>query len=572
MVKNLHGSASFSNIEEVVNSPYYTPQDFGLFPAGNINDKASSSYISLLNYTGNRHAMTIASNRSGKGAGVITPFLLEYFGGIFCLDPKGENAIITAEHRALRVNTNIAIIDPWQTTYEHIETKELFIGYNPLAFLDPANPDFFDDVFVLADAIIIPSKQDPFWTSEAKAVLTALIAYVMTEDGETHSLARVRDLVSLDGEKFIKLTRRMSKSANDIVSRSANRILQKNEKELAYIMSTIQENTHFLESQAIRESLSVSKEESFDFSALTYQGQMLSPTNRGACTIYIVIPPEKIGPFKSWLRLLITSAITRLLRSKRSHARTVFLLDEFAQLEQLSIIEKGYGIFAGYNILLWIIAQDLNQLKKVYPESWETFIANSGLIQLFGVNDYFTAEYFSKKIGKTTINFEKKSTSSATNSSYTTGKENTSTTGRTHTESTSQEFVARDLVTPDEIMNINSHSKSTSGILFLDGLKPIKCFWPFYYYNMRYYFIWEENEIFRAFKKHPNYGEIEASQVNIFDYATHGNWTEITGQPIQGKSPPTNNNKTIKPSTIFDIFFCTVIILLISLFIILSLN
>src|SRR5207253_9476551 len=48
---------------------------------------------------------------------------------------------------------------------------------------------------------------------------------------------------------------------------------------------------------------------------------------------------------------------------------------------------------------LWPVLQNLSQLKELYPENFQTFLANAGQIQVFATNDPETAEYFSQKLG-----------------------------------------------------------------------------------------------------------------------------------------------------------------------------
>src|SRR3546814_15511086 len=51
-----------------------------------------------LRYAGPAHLLTIAPTRTGKGVGTIIPNLLDYPGPVVCIDPKGENARITAHY------------------------------------------------------------------------------------------------------------------------------------------------------------------------------------------------------------------------------------------------------------------------------------------------------------------------------------------------------------------------------------------------------------------------------------------------------------------------------------------
>lgn len=44
--------------------------------------------------------LVLAPQGAGKGVGPVISNLLDYRGSILCTDPKGENAAITARHRA----------------------------------------------------------------------------------------------------------------------------------------------------------------------------------------------------------------------------------------------------------------------------------------------------------------------------------------------------------------------------------------------------------------------------------------------------------------------------------------
>lgn len=54
----------------------------------------------LLRYARPAHQLTIAPTRSGKGVGAIIPNLLTADRSVLCMDPKGENARITARARS----------------------------------------------------------------------------------------------------------------------------------------------------------------------------------------------------------------------------------------------------------------------------------------------------------------------------------------------------------------------------------------------------------------------------------------------------------------------------------------
>ena len=58
----------------------------------------------LLSYDGAVHLLTMAPTRSGKGVGTIIPNLLLLDRSVICIDPKGENARITARTKIGRAH------------------------------------------------------------------------------------------------------------------------------------------------------------------------------------------------------------------------------------------------------------------------------------------------------------------------------------------------------------------------------------------------------------------------------------------------------------------------------------
>ena len=58
---------------------------------------------------------------------------------------------------------------------------------------------------------------------------------------------------------------------------------------------------------------------------------------------------------------------------------------------------------AGFGVKLWPIVQNVGQLKQHYSKSWETFVANSGIVTAFGVSDSETLKVLSECLGRTGI-------------------------------------------------------------------------------------------------------------------------------------------------------------------------
>jgi type IV secretory pathway TraG/TraD family ATPase VirD4 len=119
---------------------------------------------------------------------------------------------------------------------------------------------------------------------------------------------------------------------------------------------------------------------------------------------YLVLPVDKLQTYGRWLRLMASIAIRTVARNERKLANPVaFILDEFGTIGALKAVSQAYGLMAGLNMTLWVFVQDFVQLRRDYPDDWETFIGNSQAVTCFGVMDQFTARYISDMVGTATL-------------------------------------------------------------------------------------------------------------------------------------------------------------------------
>jgi type IV secretion system protein VirD4 len=405
---------------------------------------------SRLRYTGDRHLLTFAPTGSGKGTTAIIPNLLTHRSSCLVVDPKGENALITARARAM-MGQNIHVVDPWGIATEAGHAAR----FNPLDWLEVGSADIAENAMILADALIVSEGNgDRFWTDEAKGLLQGLILYVATDEleaGQRH-LGRVRDLLTLDGEDMRALFAYMTQSVHYAVRSTGARSLQKEEKLLSNVLASTQAQTGFLDSPCLRENLSAS-----DF---RFEDLKTRPT-----TIYLVLPADRLSAFGRWLRLLIQQAITVSARdiANKPEKPVLFILDEMAALGRLSMVKEAYGLMRGFGIQLWGIIQDAGQLRDLYGQSWEGFVANSGAVMFHGSRDVFTAEYFSKLCGEATVlNVSTSSSHSTTHGfsrNYGPSASGSSSVSNTSGVSFSTSHVQRKLAFPDELMRMGPRAQ-----------------------------------------------------------------------------------------------------------------
>lgn len=420
-----HGSARFANRKELKK----LQQDDGLLIGRNPHTGR------LLHYDGPAHLITLAPTRAGKGVGTVIPNLLAAERSVLVIDPKGENARIAGEARR-RFGT-VHVLDPFEVS------GHPSAAYNPLDRLTPDSLDLGEDAASLTEALVMdPPGQvtEAHWNEEAKAILGGLIMFcVCHEDRDRRSLATVREYLTLPPEKLRALLELMqdSDAAGGLIARAANRFLGKADREAASVLSNAQRHTHFLDSPRIAKCLARSD---FAFSDLRHR----------ITSVFLVLPPNRMDAYSRWLRLLVSQALQDIARdaealtgttgaqsaSQRLGTPTLFLLDEFAALGRLEAVERAMGLMAGYGLQLWPILQDMSQLKDLYGERAGTFIANAGVQQVFGVNDFETAKWLSQMIGQETAGFQTDSFKPGDGPSF------------------SNNLTGRDLLTPDEIMQL----------------------------------------------------------------------------------------------------------------------
>jgi type IV secretion system protein VirD4 len=376
-----------------------------------------------------RHFVTIAGSRSGKGTSAIIPNLCIYPGSVICLDPKGENASLTAARRGSGADgseglgQDVYVLDLFGAADV---PDALRAGFNPLALLDPESHTVVDDANLLAEGLIVAkNEKDSHWDESAQNFLKGLILHLITRLENPSLLTLRRYLTQGDREgwdeacmacadedaleKFLALTpspsahllqsMRDNDAFSGIIAGAAETLLACSDNERGGILSTARRNTSFLD------SLDPRFIETLEGGGRTFSPDIFKTAPKGA-TLYLCLPAERMGTHGRWLRIMISLLLERAYRDlapPACGAPILFLLEEFHSLGHMTVIEKAAGYAAGFGVKLWAVLQDLGQLKALYPQSWATFLANAGAIQVFGVSDPDTTAYVSKALGEVEV-------------------------------------------------------------------------------------------------------------------------------------------------------------------------
>jgi len=372
-----------------------------------------------LGYMDDKPMVTVASARSGKSSTVIIPALLTYPGSALVLDPKGELAAETAEFRRKVLGQDVYVLDPFRCS------GEKSASFNALAELDPGSPHLVDDVDKITQSLIVREGKDAeadHWTESAQFLLRGLILYALRLPKREQHLGTVRELLTLTYPPLksaaAQAARMAAKGQEATISEAeiAQRILfksmadsgdqffgalaaagqsflRKYERERSGILSTAETQTRAFDSPLLRE---VSQSSDVSLSALRHK----------AITIYLCISAGEMQSHFRWLRLIVRQALTALEREgayPRGKLPILFLMEEFASLGHMPIMEQAAAYFPGFGVKLWAVLQDLAQLKRHYRDSWITMLGNAGLVQFFATSDPVTNDYVSARLGMTSF-------------------------------------------------------------------------------------------------------------------------------------------------------------------------
>ncbi len=353
------------------------------------------------------HLLTVGSTRSGKGVGQIVPNILLCKGSLLVVDPKGENAWLTASYRRDKLKNNVYILDPFNEVnqrYGHqagdLETVSCF---NPLASFNPEDPNYADKVRYLAESLILVQGNDPHWDESALELVKGLIAYVAEAEDEEVSLPNVKRILSGHLPEISKVAKASlefngeDSFARRKLARYASLDPKKENREESGIISSAVRQLDFLDCSTLNKSLSSSD---FSFDDLVSGDDVTS--------IYLVLPTDKLNTYRRWLRLMISMLLYSISNNKIiPKVPVTFFLDEFGTIGRLSAIAQAVGLMAGQGVRLWLFLQTLTQLQRDYPDEWENFIGNCCAISVLKAMDNTTTEYLSKLIGEATLVEEK---------------------------------------------------------------------------------------------------------------------------------------------------------------------
>ncbi|MGO3933680.1 type IV secretory system conjugative DNA transfer family protein [Rhodopseudomonas pseudopalustris] len=434
-----YGGAHFLSSEEIIGRRLSLTEK-GTVSGLLIGSQASAGQpATVVVYPGDRHAITFAPTRSGKGTSHIIPNLLLHEGAAFIIDIKGENFLATQRQR--RSFGPVHVFAPYDN---RLPSSRI----NPLDFVRVNTSNEFDDAQNLAAWLIEASgsEKDKFWEMEARTLLVGVILSVARHaPPHKRTIATIRELLTRGLDPVLRLLDQMAADAAPSIATIGRSMRASNEDVLRSVLTTANSQMACWAPGGPLDVLTAATDFSFD------------ELRTNSSSLYVIIPPDRIRENRSLLRVLTGMAIRTLTRSwpKPGAPRILFMLDEFANLGRMEDVEDGVTYLAGNGIQLWMIVQDFSQLKFIYKEKAQTIFANCGARMFFNVQDFDTAKIISDMIGNRTLLVETPNQSSAGFLSTNVG--------------VGHSLVGRPLLTPDEVLKLARNLQ----LAFLDENPPV---------------------------------------------------------------------------------------------------
>ena len=331
----------------------------------------NGSQAGLLTHLGEAPVAIIAPTGSGKGRDFIIPNILHHKGPVIVPDPKGELYAVTARHR--RKMGQVAAIRPFG---EKIDTL------NPFDYFSLPGSRLETDAEMFASYLGVGHEfgTDPFWSDSATGLIAGLIACMVScGNPSVRTLTQIlyADDLAMHLARQLDAKREGSRLAHDEFVAFLNHPAEETRPS---VLSTARTYIKCLAT----EEVACSMEDSTISLRKVLAGEPI--------TLYIIIPPEKLHSHRTLLRLWVGVLLNTILKRQfQPEHRTLFILEEAAQLGTFPPLLTATTLMRAYGLQLITVWQNMAQLKSRYPADWTTILDNCEVIMSFGLGHYGSA-------------------------------------------------------------------------------------------------------------------------------------------------------------------------------------
>ncbi len=354
------------------------------------------------------HMLTIAQTGGGKSRDVLHTNFALWPRGMFILDPKGEHVQRTY-HIRKAMGFPVYVLDPYGLAARVVETDYL----NILDEIDPNHPSAADQIMSIAYSCIPPDSKETgnakHFRETAQMLFAGLVAHVITRYPEKQrNLTTIFDLFlsgSPDGtiinqEAFYKVLGEMAgnSACSKLPLQAVKMLLSIKEGERGSIYSTFMRSISWTQSENIKKVLSkpskgLRKPFSIEFS--------LDDIRTKNATVYVVLPFSYMRIHARWLRSIISLAFLKAEFPSEvtdTDEKSLFVLDEFLQLETCKAVQDAFTTLRGSGVKLWLLSQSLSDIENYY-HNYDAMISACDK-QFFATDDRKDTKYLEELLGE----------------------------------------------------------------------------------------------------------------------------------------------------------------------------
>jgi type IV secretion system protein VirD4 len=480
---DLHGSAHWATKRDI--------KKMGLFTGAGVYIGAwdDGRVRRYLQHNGPHHVLAMGPTRAGKGASFVIPTALTWPGSLVVNDPKnGENWLCSAGWRKAQ-GQRVLRFDPTCTdgTAAH---------YNPLLEVRPWPYDV-RDAQLIAEAIIerdAPHAVWDHWHNTAYGLLVGVILHVLYAERDK-TLTGCLHFLTNPHRTIIETLQIMKTTVHDPgetagwldphtgaptgthpeIASVAQAQLNLSPKELSSVVSSVLEHFNPYHDPIVQHNI-----DTCDFAL----SDLLDPAH--PVTLYLGTPTAHLARTAPLTRVVLhqlTQRLTETMADPRRgwsgsrDGRILLMIDEFPLLGRMTALIDKLGIFAGYGVSLYLIAQDRAQIEERYGKH-ESITANCQVQIAFAPNTVETAEWIAKRTGQRTVHREQRTYTGSRFALY-----------LPHVIASEGES-QRPLLTPDEVLRLSHGGDDPRDpgdvLIFISGEPPIKGKKSRYYYDAEF--------------------------------------------------------------------------------------
>lgn len=347
-----------------------------------------------------RHLMMVAETGAGKTTFLITLLsCLKRLQSAFVIDPKGQ--ITMALAGALRAQgRKVHVVD-----YLDI-TGETSACFNPLDVIEDLKRDTGQDYTALilekiaAADVRSSGREDPFWPLTARDLWVSVLGQALTHpDPEKRNLVYARDLLmrgvhehSDDQEEAMAILWALmekNEKLGRIIPKGAALMAGEPSKMTDSILATVRANTSYLDLPQVRARMQRST-----FSLLDLKG--------GSDVVFAVAPATEIrGALQPVMRQLTMLGlyVHEMTPTMAAKHPTMFCVDELPSLGHMQDVKTAIPLLRGFKVSFLGITQSIEQMREIYPKSWNGFFGGADAVFYMALNNQDSAQYLSKQLG-----------------------------------------------------------------------------------------------------------------------------------------------------------------------------